>query len=58
MGPNGVWHQDLAVVRSSYHYDGGKVIWDDKQFDVLVYGSEDDEDFMEDFSVGLYEETE
>lgn len=30
MGPNGVWHQDLAVVRSSYHYDGDKVVWDDK----------------------------
>ena len=58
MGPNGVWHQNLAVVRNSYHYDGDKVIWDDKQFDVLVYGSEDNEDFTEDFTVGLYEEIE
>lgn len=54
--PNGVWHQDLAVVRSSYHYEeGDKVIWDDKKFDVLVYGSEGNEDFTEDFTVGLYE---
>lgn len=58
MGPNGVWHQNLAVVRNSYHYDGDKVIWDDKQLDVLVYGSEDNEDFTEDFTVGLYEEIE
>lgn len=55
VNPNGVWHQDLAIVRSSYHYDGDKVIWDNKKFDVLVYGNEDNEDFTEDFTVGLYE---
>lgn len=54
----GVWHQDLAVVRSSYHYVGDKIVWNDKQFDILVYGSEDNEDFTDDFTVGLYEETE
>lgn len=58
VGANGAWHQDLAVVRSSYHKDGDKVVWDDKQFDVLVYGSEGNEDFTEEFTVGLYEETE
>lgn len=54
----GVWWQDLAVVRSSYHYDGENIVWDDKQFDVLVFGNEDNEDFTEDFSIGLHEETE
>lgn len=58
VGPNGEWHQDLAVIRSSYQKDGDKVVWDDKQFDVLVYGSEDNEDFTEYFTVGLYDETE
>lgn len=56
VGPNGVWHQDLAVVRSSYRYDGDNVVWDDKQFDVLVYGSEDNEDFTEDFTIGMLQE--
>lgn len=56
--PNGVWHQDLAIVRSSYRYDGDKVVWLDDQFDVLVYGSENNEDFTEDFTVGLYQENE
>lgn len=55
---NGVWYQNLAVVRSSYRYEDDKVVWNDKQFDVLVYGSEYDEDFTEDFTIGLSEETE
>lgn len=53
---NGVWHQDLAVIRSSYSIDGDEVVWNDKRFDVLVYGNKDDEDFTNDFSIGLYEE--
>lgn len=53
---SGVWHQDLAVVRSSYRIDGSKVVWLDDKFDVLVYGSENDEDFTEDFTIGLYQE--
>lgn len=54
--PDGVWYQDLAVIRSSYRYDGdNKIVWDDKSFDVLVYGNEDGEDFTEEFSVGLHE---
>ena len=52
---NGVWHQDLAIVRSSYTIDEDKVVWKDNQFDVLVYGDKDNEDFTDDFSIGLYE---
>lgn len=56
---DGVWHQDLAVIRNSYSYgEDGAVLWDDKKFDILVYGSEHDEDFTEEFSVGLYEDDE
>lgn len=58
IAPNGVWHQDLAIVRSSYRYNGDQVVWDDKQFDVLVYGNKDNEDFTEEFAIGLYEEPE
>lgn len=58
IAPNGVWYQNLAIVRSSYHYDGNKVVWDDKQFDVLVYGDERDEDFTDEYSIGLYEDLE
>lgn len=53
---DGAWHQDLAVIRSSYHYDDGEILWDDKRFDVIVYGSEYNENFTEEFTIGLYEE--
>lgn len=52
---SGVWCQDLAVVRSSYHYDGDDVVWHDDRFDVLVYGDENNEDFTDDFMIGLYQ---
>lgn len=54
----GVWWQDLAVVRSSYYYDGENAVWEDERFDVLVFGNEDSEDFTEVFSIGLHEEAE
>lgn len=56
--PDGIWHQSLAVIRSSFHYDGNDVVWDDDQFDVLVYADKDNEDFTHDFSIGLYQESE
>ena len=51
---NGVWWQDLAVVRNAYQIDGDKVVWKDDEFDVLVYSDMDNEDFTHDFTVGLY----
>ena len=51
---NGVWWQDLAVVRNAYVYDGDEVVWKDDEFDVLVYGNENDEDFTNEYTVGLY----
>ena len=56
--PDGVWHQDLAVVRSDYSIDDGKIVWDDKKFEVLVYGDKGNEDFTDAFTIGLYEEEE
>lgn len=55
---NGVWHQDLAIIRNSYIIDEDKVVWKDNQFDVLVYGDKDNEDFTDDFSISLYEPDE
>lgn len=54
----GVWHQDLAVVRSDYSIDDGEIVWDDKKFEVLVYGDKGNEDFTDAFTIGLYEEEE
>lgn len=52
---NGVWWQDLAVVRNAYEIgDDYKIHWKDEEFDVLVYSDKDNEDFTHDFTVGLY----
>lgn len=56
---NGVWWQDLAVVRNAYEItDNLKTKWKDDEFEVLVYGKEDDEDYTESFVVGLYHDSE
>lgn len=52
---NGVWYQDLAVVRNAYRYDGDDIIWKYGEFDVLVYSDKDNEDFTHDFTIGLYD---
>lgn len=51
---NGVWYQDLAVVRNAYEYDGDKVVWKEDEFDILVWGNENNEDFTNEYTVGLY----
>lgn len=52
---DGLWCQDLAVIRSSYRYEGDNIVWNPKQFDILVYGDKDSEDFTDDFTIGLYQ---
>lgn len=52
---NGVWYQDLAVVRNAYRInDNSKVEWTDGEFDILVYSDKNNEDFTHNFIVGLY----
>lgn len=57
-GPDGAWLQDLAVIRSAYHYKGDVPVWNDKQMEMLVYGDEDSEDFTETFNINLREDKE
>lgn len=51
---NGVWWQDLAIVRNAYQYENDKVVWKDGEFDVLVFSDENNEDFTHDFTIALY----
>ena len=54
---DGVWCQDLAVVRNAYTYDDHlNVWWKEDEFEVLVWGDKDDEDFTQKFTIGLYKE--
>ena len=54
---NGVWAQDLAVVRPRYTYDSedGSVIFKDDLFDVFVYSDCDQEDYTDEFAIGMYQ---
>lgn len=52
---NGRWVQDLAIVMNAYQYnDDGDVVWKKDEFEVLVYADKDNEDFTNDFTIGLY----
>lgn len=58
---DGVWVQDLAVVRQKYHYkdnpnsDIPDVVNEDK-FEVLVYADKNDEDYTNRFVIEQYNE--
>lgn len=54
LGSDDIWYQDLAIVRNSYHYENDEPIWENDEFDVIVYSDENNEDFTHDFSVGIY----
>lgn len=54
----GVWIQDLAIVRSKLNYDNGDISADNDNFEVLVYADKDDEDYTHKFCIERYEEEE
>ena len=56
---DGVWHQDLAIVRNRYtHDENNGVRWIDNQFEILVYADENSEDYTNSFTVGTYQDDE
>lgn len=56
---DGVWHQDLAVVRNAYSIDDNLVVnWEPDKFEVLVYADKDDEDYTNKFSINLRDDEE
>lgn len=56
LDPDGVWHQDLAVIRSAYQTKNNETVWKNDLFDVLVYADKDCEDYTDNFAIGLYRE--
>lgn len=51
--PSGVYWQDLAIVRPSYTFENGHVQFKSNQFEVVVYGNSDSDDYTEQYSVML-----
>ena len=53
---NGVWLQDLAIVRQQYHYDEELNVVNDRGIDVKIYADSNNEDFTDEFGINIYEE--
>ena len=56
---NGIWHQDLVVIRNAYSIDDNLIVnWNPGKFEVLVYANKDDVDYTNKFSVELRDDEE
>ena len=53
---NGVWLQDLAIIRQKYHYDEDSNVINEKGINVMVYSDANDEDYTHKFDIDIYEE--
>lgn len=53
---NGVWLQDLAIIRQKYHYDEYSNVINEKGINVMVYSDANDEDYTHKFDIDIYEE--
>lgn len=57
---NGVWWQDLAVVRPAYKLRQkqlgleNEIEWSNDKFEVMVYSDAGDEDYTHKFDIGLW----
>lgn len=57
--PDGIWHQDLVVIRNAYSIDDNLIVnWNLGKFEVLVYANKDDVDYTNIFSVELRDDEE
>ena len=52
----GSYVQDLAIVRPTYKFKEGEVIFDANKFEIMVFGDSTREDFTDKFTIQLYED--
>lgn len=51
---DGVWIQDFAIIRQRYNYnENGEVEYDDDNFEILVFGDDENEDYTDKFNIAL-----
>lgn len=55
---DGCWYQDLVMVRQPYSWFDGKPRFDTGGCEVAVYTDKDNEDFTDEFYIGIHEEEE
>ena len=53
-----VWYQDLAIIRQPYSFVNGTPRFDTGGCEVVVYADKDNEDFTDEFYIGIHEEEE
>lgn len=49
----GIYLQDLAIVRPTYTFEDNTVKFSSDEFNILVFGNENQEDYTEEFTVPL-----
>lgn len=55
---NGVCIQDLVIVGQKYHYDENLDVVQDDSVLVRVFANKDDDDYTNEFDIGVYKEEE
>ena len=55
---DGVWIQDIAVIRQAYHYEKDLAPVQDKKINVFVWSDANNEDYTHKFDIDIYEEEE
>ena len=53
---SGVYWQDLAIIRPSYSFEGEDVVFGSNEFEMLIFGDADNEDYTHTFTVPLHKE--
>lgn len=52
--PDGMYSQDLVIVRPTYKFEDNDVVFDADKFEILVFGDATKEDFTDKYTVPLY----
>lgn len=53
---DGVWFQDLAVIGHKNHHDDDLNVVNEEGIRALVYADKDNEDYTNEFNIGIYKE--
>ena len=55
---DGVYLQDLAIIRPTYSFKGEEVVFGSDAFEILVFGDSELEDYTDKYTVPLHKDDE
>lgn len=54
--PDGLYVQDLVIVRPTYKFEDNNVIFDSDKFEILLFNDSEKEDFTDKFVIPLHKD--